>query len=121
MERLNDQSGLELLRQANENFGRFFARSSGTAVLGGDEEVAAMLQVESTLKSVGAFLDGRLQGSEDSRLRNELSRYRANLVRLRHQLAAMQNAAAACQRQLLDRQRHLDGIKSWCVASRSTT
>ncbi len=121
MECIAHQAGLELLRQANDRFGRFFARFSGAPVLGSDEEVAALLQVESTLKSVGVFLDGRLQRSENSALRDELARYRANLLRLRHELATMQTAAASCQRQLLDRQRHLHAAKAWCAASRSTT
>jgi len=121
MERVDDQAGLEALRRANERFGRFFARFSGAPVLGTDEEVEALLQVEATLQSVGAFLDGRLQRSQAAAVRDELARYRANLVRLRHELASMQSAANSCRARLIARQKHLHAAQAWCAASRATT
>ncbi len=121
MERIDDRANLELLRRSNERFDRFFARFSGAPVLGTDEEVAALLQVESMLKSVGALLDGHLQRSQAVPLRDELARYRANLVRLHHELDNMQNAAAGCRDRLLARQKHLHAAQAWCAASRATT
>jgi len=121
MERIDDQAALELLRRANDRFGRFFARFSGAPVLGTDEEVEALLQVERTLQSVGAFLDGRLQRSQAAEVRDELERYRQNLLRLRQELAVMQNAAMGSQARLLARQKHLHAAKAWCAASRATT
>ncbi|MGO9562471.1 MAG: hypothetical protein ACLPPV_07460 [Candidatus Korobacteraceae bacterium] len=56
MERIDDQASLELLRHANERFNLFFTRFSGAPVLGTDEEVESLLQVEQILQSVGSFL-----------------------------------------------------------------
>jgi hypothetical protein len=121
MERIDDQASLELLRRANERFSRFFARFSGAPVLGTDEEVESLLQIEQTLQSVGAFLDGRLQDNKSSHICAELARYRTNLVRLRHELACMQNAAISCRGRLAARQKHLQAAKAWCAASRATS
>jgi hypothetical protein len=118
---MNEQVSMELLRRANERFGRFFARFSGAPVLGTDEEVKALLQIEDTLHSVGVFLDGRLQRSQSPPVRDELARYRANLVRLRHELASMQSAALSCRERLASRQKNLQAAKAWCAASRATT
>jgi len=121
MERLDEYDSLQLLRRANERFGRFFARFSGAPVLGTDEEVQALLQVEQTLQSVRAYLDGRLQQSQTATVRDELARYRTNLIRLRHELAVMQNAALGCRARLSARQQHLHAAQAWCTASRATT
>ncbi|HUI83931.1 MAG TPA: hypothetical protein VL240_06895 [Candidatus Binatia bacterium] len=121
MERIDDRLHLELLRGANARFERFFARFSGAPVLGTDEEVEALLQIERTLETVGDFLDGRLQQSQHSEVRQELGRYRANLLRLRQELAIMQSSAADSQTRLLARQKHLHAAKAWCAVSRVTT
>lgn len=121
MERLDEFDRLQSLRRANERFGRFFARFSGAPVLGTDEEVEALRQVESSLQSVGALLDGRLQSSRTVQVRDEIARYRVNLLRLRHELAVMQSAASDCRTRLLDRQKHLRAAQAWCAASRGTT
>jgi hypothetical protein len=121
MERIDEQASLELLRRANDRFGHFFARFSGAPVLGTDEEVEALLQIERTLQSVGVFLDGRLQRNKAVQVCDELARYRVNLVRLRRELAHMQNAAIGCRAQLASRQKHLQAAKAWCTASRETS
>ena len=121
MERIDQYDSLQLLRRANERFGRFFTRFSGAPVLGTDEEVEALLQVENTLQSIRGYLDGRLQGNQTVAVRDELARYRANLVRLRHELAVMQNAAMGCRARLSERNKHLHAAQAWCAASRSTT
>ncbi|MGD0930716.1 MAG: hypothetical protein ABR902_08705 [Candidatus Korobacteraceae bacterium] len=121
MERIDDQASLELLRRANERFRRFFARFSGAPVLGTDEEVEALLQVEQSLQSVGALLDGRLQGNKSTAICDELAGYRTNLVRLRQELAIMQSAALSCRARLAMRQKHLQAAKAWCTASRATS
>jgi hypothetical protein len=121
MERLDDNAALELLRRANARFGQFFRRFSGAPVLGSEEEVSALRQMEQTLQSVGALLDGRLQESSDSTLRQELARYRENLIQLRGELAAMQQSADGCRARLHSRQKHLHAAKAWCAASRATT
>jgi hypothetical protein len=121
MERIDDCDRLQLLRRANERLRRFFARFSGAPILGTDEEVEALLQVEGTLQSVGTLLDGRLQSSRTAEVRDELALYRANLLRLRHELAIMQSAACDCRARLLERQKHLHAAQAWCAASRATT
>lgn len=121
MERIDEYDSLQLLRRANERFTRFFARFSGAPVLGTDEEVEALLQVENTLHSVRTYLDGRLQGNQLVSVRDELARYRANLIRLHHELAVMQNAAMGCRARLSARQKHLHAAQAWCAASRATT
>ena len=121
MERIDEYDTLQLLRRANERFGRFFARFSGAPVLGTDEEVEALLQVENTLHSVRGYLDGRLQCSHTAAVRDELARYRANLIRLRQELAVMQNAAMGCRARLSQRNKHLHAAQAWCAASRAAT
>lgn len=121
MECIDDNAKLELLRRANARFGQFFQRFSGAPVLGTDEEVSALRQMEQTLKSVGALLDGRLQKSADGAVRHELTRYRENLIQLRAQLATMQQLAEGCRARLCSRQKHLQAAKAWCMASRATT
>ncbi|MGC2110495.1 MAG: hypothetical protein WA655_13315 [Candidatus Korobacteraceae bacterium] len=121
MERVDDNAKLELLRRANARFGQFFQRFSGAPVLGTEEEVDALRQMEQTLKSVGALLDGRLQSSTDGAVRQELARYRENLIQLRNQLASMQESAEGCRTRLYYRQKHLHAAKAWCAASRATT
>ncbi|MFZ0311877.1 MAG: hypothetical protein WAL85_04135 [Candidatus Korobacteraceae bacterium] len=121
MERIDEPASLELLRRANERFSRFFVRFAGAPVLGTDEEVQALLQIERSLQSVGVLLDGRLQRCQNGAVRDELARYRANLVRLRHELAIMQSAALSCRERLALRQKHLQAAKAWCTASRATS
>ena len=121
MERIDDYDRLQLLLRANERLTRFFARFSGAPVLGTQEEVEALMQVEGTLQSVGALLDGRPQSGHTSEVRDELARYRANLIRLRNELGAMQNAANGCRARLLSRNKHLEAARAWCAASRATT
>ncbi|MGA2902604.1 MAG: hypothetical protein ABSD98_02135 [Candidatus Korobacteraceae bacterium] len=121
MERIDDQASLQLLRRANERFGHFFRRFSGAPILGSEQEAEALLKLESALKSVDAFLDGRLQRSQAAQVRDELTRYRANLVRLRQELANMQSAAIGCRARLASRQKHLQAAKAWCAASRATS
>jgi hypothetical protein len=120
MERIDENDSLQLLRRANDRFGRFFARFSGAPVLGTNEEVEALLQVENTLQSVRAYLDGRLQSSQTAAVRDEIARYRANLIRLRHELAIMQNSALGCRARLAARNKHLHAAQAWCEASRAT-
>ncbi|HKD86074.1 MAG TPA: hypothetical protein VKB58_15075 [Terriglobales bacterium] len=120
MERLKEQLGLEVLQNANEGISQFFARFSGAPVLGTEEEVEEMLRLASTLRSVGALLDGHLHKQGDA-LRDELVRYRANLLRLQAELGAMQSAAAVSRDRLLTQQKHLNAAKAWCMASRATT
>ena len=120
MERLNEQAGVELLRQANQCFGRFFTRFSGVPVVGAEEEIKAMLQVENALQAVGPYLDGRLQRNTSGEVRDELARYRDNLLRLRLELTAMESSARDARARLSVRQNHLEAAKEWCAASRTT-
>lgn len=112
-------SALEVLRHANAHLGQFFARFSGAPVLGTNEEVGAMLQIERTLKSVGALLDQHSQQSADPEIREEFAKYRANLVRLLRELSAMQDSAASCRARLFARQKHLQAARASCAASRT--
>jgi hypothetical protein len=121
MERVTNQNSLEVLRQANDHFGHFFARFSGAPVLGTGEEVEAILQVKQTLHSVALLLDRRLQKSDVAAVQDELQRYRQNLLRLRHELAIMQSAAIATRGRLSARQNHIRAAQAWCAASRDTT
>ena len=121
MERLDDYDNLQLLRRANERLARFFARFAGAPVLGTQEEVEALLQVESAMQSIAALLDGGLQNPRTAEVRDEVAQYRANLVRLRDELAIMQNAATKCRQRLLARNQHLQAAQAWCAASRATT
>ena len=121
MDSINDHAALQGLRHANEYISQFFARFSGAPVLGAETEVEGMLRLASTLRSVGALLDGRLQSQQGEAVRDELARYRANLLRLQAELGAMQSAAAGSRDRLLMRQKHLNAAKAWCVASRATT
>ncbi len=120
MGRLDTDQGLDLLRRANAQFAQFFQRFSGAPVMGTGEEVAALLQLERTLQSVGALLDGRLQASTDQEVRQDLGRYRQNLIRLRDELARMQESAAGCRLRLDSRLKHLHAAQAWCAASRGT-
>jgi len=120
MERLDEYDALLILQHANERLGRFFARFSGAPVLGTDEEVEALLQVENTLRAVGQLLNGRLQNNALPAMRDQLASYRANLLRLRQELAAMQSATLSCRARLVAREKHLHAAKAWCAASRAT-
>ena len=117
---MSEDAKLETLRRANACFTRFFHRFSAAPVLGGKEEVEALLQVEAILDSVGQLLDGRLQNAQDHSVREELANYQQNLVRLRRQLAGMQQSALACQAHLDSRQKHLHAVKAWCAVARDT-
>jgi hypothetical protein len=84
------------------------------------EEVEALLRLEETLRSVGVLLDGGVQNSSDTEIREELARYRENLVSLRRELSVLQDAATACRARLHLRQQHLQAAKAWCIASQQT-
>ncbi len=119
MERIDDNASLELLRRANSCFGRFFAQFATAPALGSDKELHALLQMQEMLESVGALLDGRLQGASSRDVREALGCYRENLIHLRHELAIMQEAALT-RRALLDsRRQHLNGTIAWCAVSRA--
>ncbi len=111
---------LELVRHANDEFSRFFARFSGSPVMGTDDEVYAMREIEKALRSVGSALQGKLRTSSRSEVRDELRLYRENLLRLRHELAEMEGSAMACRARLFTRERHLDAARSWCQTARAT-
>jgi hypothetical protein len=112
--------GLDLLRNANETLHRFLAEFAGEAVQGTGKEVAAMLQLERTLQSVGRLLKGNLQASSDAGLRDEIAHYRDNLVRLRQELSALQTSASNCRARLFTREEHLHAARAWCAATRAT-
>jgi len=118
MEGIADDAKLEVLRRANSCFGRFFARFSGAALFGTDEEIEALRQVEFSLESVRVLLEDRIQRSQHAAMRQELADYGANLVRLRAQLGLMQQSAMDCQTRLRSRQQHLHAAKSWCALAR---
>ncbi len=120
MERMTTDTRLDLLRRANARLANFFARFSGAPVLGTTEEVEALLQVERTLHSVRALLDGGMGESKDRETQEELARYRAHLLRLHRELAIMQDSAVGCQARLFARQKHLQAAQAWCAASRET-
>ncbi len=116
-----DPGNLELLRRANSRLTQFFARFAGAPVFGTDEELHSMLEIEHTLKSVAALLDGRLQSDPNIGVREELARYRVHLLRLRDELARMEQSAAESRARLVGRQKHLHAARAWCAASRTTT
>ncbi len=116
-----DSGSLELLRRANSRLAQFFVRFAGAPVFGTDEELQSMLEVERTLKSVAAFLDGRLQSDPAVGVREELARYRVQLLKLRDELARMEQSAAESRAHLAARQKHLHAAQAWCSASRATT
>ncbi len=119
MERINDNANLELLRRANACFSRFFERFSNAPVLGSDEELRALQQIEQMLQSVGSLLDGRLQSTTNREVRQALGRYRQNLIQLRSELAIMEASAIVCRVRLDSRRAHLYAAKAWCAASRA--
>ena len=88
-------------------------RFSGAPVLGTDEEVQALLQIERSLQSVGVFWMDVCSAVKTARSATNWLRYRANLVRLRHELAIMQSAALSCRERLALRQKHLQAAKAW--------
>ncbi len=119
MDSLNHDNELILLRHANRHLHRFFARFSEAPVLGTEEEVAELLQLERTLHSISSLLND-LQKRKDRAIHDELAIYRANLLRLRDELTNMQDSALACQGRLLARQKHLHAAQAWCAAARVT-
>ncbi len=121
MERLDPNAWVDLLRDANADFERFFTRFAGVPVVGTDEELGGLLEIEQTLQAIRPLLNGRLQQSEDADVREELGLYRANLVRLRQELLNLQDSAGARRARLFLRQRNLEAAKAWCAASRATT
>ncbi len=117
MERLTTAICLDALRRANAQLTNFFAHFSGVPVVGTKEEVAALLQVEHTLHSVGRLLKRGVQQSSDPAVREELASYGTNLVRLRRELAIMQNSATGSRVRLVAKQNHLHGAQAWCAAA----
>ncbi len=121
MERVKDGDSRELLHRANACLTGFFERFSGAPPAEPYEELRALLQLNATLESVGALLDGRVQRTADPGVREALGRYRENLIRLRRELSAMRESATARRASLDSRRAHLWGAKAWCVISRATT
>jgi hypothetical protein len=119
MERLEEISSLEHLRDANEDFRNFFARFGGLPVEGNEGELKAMLQIERTLLSVGALLESGLPSSKNNELQYELREYRENLLRLREELRRMEASATACRGRLFTREQHLQATRAWCAGARS--
>ncbi len=120
MERIAETSSLDLIRAANERFRNFFARFAGLPVEGSEEELRAMLQIERSLKSVGALLTRGIQASPAGDLQRELGEYRQNLLRLREELKRMESSATASRGRLFTREQHLQATRAWCDAARST-
>ncbi len=116
---MKGNSHIDLLRQANASLVHFFERFTGASE-GHVEEVEALLRLEETLRSVGVLLDGGVQNSSDTEIREELARYRLNLVSLRRELSVLQDAATACRARLQTRQAHMQAARAWCIASRQT-
>ena len=117
---MNSETSLDLLRRANSELERFFAGFSGARVEGTNQEVAALMQVERALRSIGALLNSGLQQTDNREMQQELASYRANLLRLRRELAVMQDSAASSRARLVTRQTHLHAAREWCDASRAT-
>lgn len=120
MERMNMDDARDLLRSANARLENFFTRFSGAPVLGTNQEVEALLQVEDALRSVRALLRPCLKESNECEIQAELARYRTNLMRLRHELAIMHESAAGCRARLFARQNHLQAARAWCAATRAS-
>jgi hypothetical protein len=120
MERLEEISSLDHLHDANERFRNFFARFGGLPVEGNEEELKAMLQIERTLRSVGALLQIGLPAVKNSELQRELAEYRKNLLRLREELRRMEGSANACRGRLFTREQYLRATQAWCATARST-
>lgn len=122
MERIEKMPSLDLLRNANDRFRNFFARFGGLPVEGNQEELEAMLQIERTLRSVGALLETGIPAStsKNGELNRELAEHRENLLRLREELRRMESSATASRARLFTRERHLQATRAWCAAARST-
>ena len=120
MERIEGTSSLDVVRNANDRFRNFFARFAGLPVEGNEEELRAMLQIERTLRSVGALLESGIVNSKSAALRRELGEYRDNLLRLREELRRMESSATASRSRLFTREQHLNATRAWCAAARST-
>jgi hypothetical protein len=120
MERIEEISSLDRLRDANEGFRNFFARFGGLPVEGNEEELKAMLQIEHTLRSVGALLESGISTAKNSEIHRELAEYRENLLRFRDELRRMEGSAAASRARLFTREQHLRATRAWCATARST-
>lgn len=119
MERLDEISSLDHLRDANERFRNFFARFAGLPVEGNEEELKAMIQIERTLRSVGGLLDSGLPAVKSGELQRELAQYRENLLHLREELRRMENSATVCRGRLFTREQQLRATQAWCATARS--
>jgi hypothetical protein len=117
---MNHPGHLGVLRRANARLSSFFTRFSGGVVLGAQEELRMLLQVEHTLRSIEVLLQQGLQESADRETREELVTYRANLVRLQRELAVGQDSAMANRARISARQNHLQAARAWLAASRTT-
>ena len=116
---MNIDDALNRLRRANDCLEKFFARFSGAPVLGTNEEVEALLQVEGALRSVRPLLRPSLEASQERQIQTEVVRYRANLLRLQRELAVMQDSASGTRARLFARQSHLQAARAWCAATRA--
>jgi hypothetical protein len=112
---------LQMLQGANLLFSQFFQRFSGSPVLGTDEEVQAMRQIEHSLQSVALALDSGLPNSVRPEVREELVRYRTNLLHMRQELIRMEISANEGRACLQARQKQMRAARAWCAASRAIT
>jgi hypothetical protein len=119
MARLEEVSSFDLVRRANEAFYVFFERFAGMPVEGTEDELRAMLEIEQTLNSMGAALEGGMRNTSNE-LHHELAEYRENLLRLRDELRRMENSATKTRGRLFTREQHLQATRAWCDAARST-
>jgi hypothetical protein len=119
MERIEDISSLDHLRDANEGFRNFFARFGGLPVEGNEEELKAMLEIERTLRSVGRLLESGIAALKNSELHRELAEYRENLLRFREELHRMEGSATASRARLFTREQHHRATRAWCAATHS--
>ncbi len=89
-------------------------------VEGNEEELKAMLQIERTLRSVGALFQSGLPSVRNGELRRELAEYRDNLLHLQQELRRMEESATSCRGRLFNREQHLRATQAWCATARST-
>jgi len=120
MERLDECNRVELLKDTNARLGQFFTRFEGRAVSGSDQEVEALRQLERLLQRAGALLHTDLKRAAGADLLSEVDHYRQNLLRLRAQLDAMQSSTLEARERLISRDKHLQSLRDWCAATRST-
>ena len=90
----DQQAALQLLRRANQGCAEFLDRASFPAASTTEENLKALLLLESNLEALEVPLQELLTRLSSSEIRDELERYRGNLLQLRGELASQDQSFA---------------------------